>query len=53
MVIILILRVLEAAQAVSVSWAYTDYDLSSVASCRAPHWTDCNPYMPIIQTLLE
>jgi hypothetical protein len=28
---------LEATQAMSVLWAYTDYDPSSVASCRGIH----------------
>jgi hypothetical protein len=50
---------LEATQGISVLWAYTDYDRSSVANCRGmsfhnwPHGTDCNPHTSTIQILLE
>jgi hypothetical protein len=48
-----VLGALEVNQAISVLWAYTDYDPSSVASCCGMLWMDHNPYTPTTQILLE
>jgi hypothetical protein len=44
---------LEATQAVSVLWEYTDYDPSSVASCGMSTTAGTYVYTTTIQTLLE
>jgi hypothetical protein len=49
---------IKSTQVRSVLWAYTDYDLSYVASYRGIHdkWrhrTSHKPYKPLTQTLLD